>query len=383
MEQRYHDADEEKFVSEKVDFNAYFNEFGKMVLEAFPDLESDFEAAVGASYDDFEAIHQLKEELIPPKEKHEIPDVDEEGFKILCKNPPPEAISRLKSLKLYFQRTPDHQRDVKKKLCYIAEIDLEDTIQEDKEKYEENVDLFPLGFYVFTVRVYLPVLHSKYTQACRAKDLQVGQEFMCLSSNFLDDLRDRIACCNDFQPIDGDISENLSRKTSLRAMDVHQSAMFYIANDFYIDRRLPDNLDYSEAIRKWGDGEGFKFGDVIDMENTRFADLKPFRLGYPYLYLHQGTCEHLIIFTDARLIHPRDPMSSQKYPFLVGFASLNGKFCYSCYVKTARFLVVDSDRLPEDGAFMCTHCLESYNYIEGRKIGNFRVFGYVARAAFL
>ena len=36
------------------------------------------------------------------------------------------------------------------------------------------------------------------------------------------------------------------------------------------------------------------------MEDVVFDDLK-IKLGYPYLYCHQGNCEHLLIFTDLRL----------------------------------------------------------------------------------
>lgn len=35
------------------------------------------------------------------------------------------------------------------------------------------------------------------------------------------------------------------------------------------------------------------------MEDVVFEDLKV-KLGYPYLYCHQGNCEHLLIFTDLR-----------------------------------------------------------------------------------
>jgi len=35
------------------------------------------------------------------------------------------------------------------------------------------------------------------------------------------------------------------------------------------------------------------------MENTTFEQLS-FRIGYPYVYRHHSTCEHLIIFTDVR-----------------------------------------------------------------------------------
>ena len=37
------------------------------------------------------------------------------------------------------------------------------------------------------------------------------------------------------------------------------------------------------------------------METTTFNDLHV-RLGHPYLYLHQGDCEHLIIFSDIRFV---------------------------------------------------------------------------------
>lgn len=30
------------------------------------------------------------------------------------------------------------------------------------------------------------------------------------------------------------------------------------------------------------------------------------RLGYPYVYLHQGSCEHVFFFTDLRLMDAQD-----------------------------------------------------------------------------
>lgn len=37
------------------------------------------------------------------------------------------------------------------------------------------------------------------------------------------------------------------------------------------------------------------------MEDTRFVDLTV-KVGFPYLYCHQGDCEHLVIITDIRLV---------------------------------------------------------------------------------
>lgn len=37
------------------------------------------------------------------------------------------------------------------------------------------------------------------------------------------------------------------------------------------------------------------------MESTTFDQLT-IKLGHPYLYQHQGKCEHIIIFSDIRLV---------------------------------------------------------------------------------
>lgn len=78
--------------------------------------------------------------------------------------------------------------------------------------------------------------------------------------------------------------------------------MFYIDNTFYIDEREITNLDYSEPIRKWGETRGMEFGETLSMERAKICDLEV-RMGYPYLYVHQGCCEHLVIINDAKLVH--------------------------------------------------------------------------------
>lgn len=40
---------------------------------------------------------------------------------------------------------------------------------------------------------------------------------------------------------------------------------------------------------------------TADMATTRFDQLS-LRLGYPYLYLHHGNCEHLLVARDLRSV---------------------------------------------------------------------------------
>ncbi len=50
------------------------------------------------------------------------------------------------------------------------------------------------------------------------------------------------------------------------------------------------------AARRPGEVGPFK---VQNMVGSRFFDLK-LRLGQPYVYVHQGDCEHILVVTDLR-----------------------------------------------------------------------------------
>lgn len=75
--------------------------------------------------------------------------------------------------------------------------------------------------------------------------------------------------------------------------------MFFINDKFFIDSRYPGNIDYSDVIKKWAAGKNLDLNVTLSMETSSF-NMIDLRLGYPYLYMHQGNCEHLIVFTDAR-----------------------------------------------------------------------------------
>lgn len=63
--------------------------------------------------------------------------------------------------------------------------------------------------------------------------------------------------------------------------------------------RDENNHDNSAVIREWAETKSFGQFTVKKMEDTKIESLNV-RFGYPWVYQHQGTCEHLIVFTDAR-----------------------------------------------------------------------------------
>ena len=61
---------------------------------------------------------------------------------------------------------------------------------------------------------------------------------------------------------------------------------------------------FSSEIIKWARQNQHPSYDKFSkakMEETRFLDLK-IQLGVPYMYQHQGNCEHIITFLDIRLV---------------------------------------------------------------------------------
>ncbi|CAH3195011.1 unnamed protein product, partial [Porites evermanni] len=168
------------------------------------------------------------------------------------------------------------------------------------------------------------------------------QEFLVLGSQCLTELRDKIFCTADGMIL-GDHSENPDALSQPTAKENFKSGFFFIEGVFYNDRRDPLSRDYSKVIRDWAKDPqrrkcpGLGLFTSKRMEDMVFEDLK-IRLGYPYLYCHQGNCEHLIIFTDLRLLDVDDERNRNEYPLQVFKHRGKRLRCRVCDVYTARYL---------------------------------------------
>uniref|UniRef100_A0A183CL36 snRNA-activating protein complex subunit 3 n=1 Tax=Globodera pallida TaxID=36090 RepID=A0A183CL36_GLOPA len=91
-------------------------------------------------------------------------------------------------------------------------------------------------------------------------------------------------------------------------MTVHLLKPLNRTPEITIDRTL-------RPIREFLDRKPKQFGPykVEDMANVRVVDLN-LRLGQPYVYQHQGRCEHVLIFSDIRLLLPGDVQNLADYP---------------------------------------------------------------------
>ena len=72
---------------------------------------------------------------------------------------------------------------------------------------------------------------------------------------------------------------------------------------------MSGDVDLSEEPRRWLATKGVETAPPRRMEETSFEQLW-LRLGKQYLFLHQGSCEHAIVFTRCSLLSASAVLSS-------------------------------------------------------------------------
>ncbi|XP_077503950.1 snRNA-activating protein complex subunit 3-like isoform X2 [Amblyomma americanum] len=203
-------------------------------------------------------------------------------------------------------------------------------------------------------------------------------EVAVLGSQTLLELRAKIQCISDDVPI-GDFSENPDKPREPTAGEVYKSGFFFIGDTFYNDMSDPSCRDYSEVIIEWAKKPRRGLGPFKKaiMEDVTFEQLE-IRLGYPYVYVHQGSCEHLLVFSDIRMHHAHDSQHLLDYPFVVkNFPVGKRVLCNLCRKSTAKWVTIGNRRVPDDPFFFCAVCFRKFNYTaDNKKIGSFQAFPY-------
>lgn len=140
--------------------------------------------------------------------------------------------------------------------------------------------------------------------------------------------------------------------------------------------------DSSQTVRKWAKENKIGQFEVADPLQTKLEDIQ-FRLGYPYMYQHLADCQHLITFADARLLNKEDARNSKQYPHYSSVHKFQRSTCLICDLAMANWIVLESDRLPHSKCYLCDKCFKSYNFVDGKKVGNFKAYPYYDRSAIL
>ena len=231
-----------------------------------------------------------------------------------------------------------------------------------------------------------------WPQPKKNEKLKLETEILFRSDQCLTELRDQLKCHRDFaNPMDlsDDPEQQINR---VFRGELFKSAMFLIENTFYNDLRDVNNIDLSDSIIKWASekvtivdqdnrnarvSRGIGPFESAFMEKTNFGELQ-IRLGYPYLYVHQGNCEHLFCISDIRYVQNNRQLRKIKFPFVVAPAcgrKGDSLKCYMCKIGPPHWYTKNNPRLPVDPYFFCENCFKTFNYDKSkRKIGNFRAY---------
>lgn len=229
---------------------------------------------------------------------------------------------------------------------------------------------------ILQVALYKPSkrIGNNITRTLSNDSASLENVYAILGQQKLTELRDRIRCVNDVL-VTGDYSDNPDLNISLCAWDVFKSGTFFIENVFYDDTRQPDNLKYSKEIVEWAAKSGIEY-QCKTMETTKFNELTV-RIGCPYLYLHQGNCEHLLVFSDIRMVHPHDNLNINEYPCVIQRSNKRRTICRVCAYASARWRTVESEHALNSTSFFCDACFRSLHYDkDGKKLGNFKAYKY-------
>ncbi|KAJ2093041.1 hypothetical protein IW138_000755 [Coemansia sp. RSA 986] len=203
------------------------------------------------------------------------------------------------------------------------------------------------------------------------------EEYLVLGSQNLTVLRDSFYCISDFlfSHRDEQIENTKDKKVS--------SSYFFIEKTFYNDMRSPTATDYSRVIMEWANdparqAKNPKLQGLQSrlMDGARFLDLS-IRLKQPYLFVHQGDCEHVMMFTDLRLLGPKDDQFVENYPKQIFRTRHMRHKCRMCSAYPAQYVTKNDFHSGMSPCYFCEKCYTPFHFDDdGKKLLEHDVFPY-------
>ncbi|XP_033120756.1 snRNA-activating protein complex subunit 3-like [Anneissia japonica] len=208
---------------------------------------------------------------------------------------------------------------------------------------------------------------------------KVDREILVLPEQTLSVLLDKLVCVSDLQ-VPNEFSDTPDLPQDTRFKSLFKSSFFFIEDTFYNDRSDPLCTDLSQPIINWAQEHSVPGAESFrsaDMDEITIGSLKV-RLGYPYLYRHQGDCEHIFMFTDIRLLHNNDNQDLDAYPLVVYKHLRYLNTCQICNEHAAKWLTKEDTHISTDPGFFCERCFKMLHYNkDGQKKGSFLAYPYM------
>ncbi|CAH8450624.1 unnamed protein product [Schistosoma turkestanicum] len=258
----------------------------------------------------------------------------------------------------------------------FVDMSYRNSVDESPEATEVTQDTF------VTILVYRPFCLPNIDPCTQSRQLVITQRLVLLSKQNLTVLREAIKCSQDKVWL-GDCSEALDNpELHVSADKIYPSSYFFIEGTFYDDLRNANSKSLGQEVIQWAKSKKELKTHVpftsSSMESATLENLV-ICIGKPYFFVHQGNCEHMIIFSDIRLVDRDSCQTPSSFPMLTGRCSVRVLHCFVCRRLASRWIVTECGTiLPIDPCPICDVCLRLLLYTaDGKKINPcFRVLMY-------
>ena len=106
--------------------------------------------------------------------------------------------------------------------------------------------------------------------------------------------------------------------------------------------------------------------ESMKMNNIKIEDI-PLRIGYPYIFRHIDSCDHVIILNDIRIMDKYDNFLEKDEKAIVTYQKkLKRKKCNACQFFYAKFISINDivKGNVNNALFLCDYCLKKLHEVE-------------------
>ena len=106
--------------------------------------------------------------------------------------------------------------------------------------------------------------------------------------------------------------------------------------------------------------------ESLNMNNVKIEDI-PLRIGYPYIFRHIDSCDHVIILNDIRVMDKYDNFREKDEKAIVTYQKkLKRKKCDACQFYYAKFISINDivKGNVNNALFLCDYCLKKLHETE-------------------
>ena len=181
---------------------------------------------------------------------------------------------------------------------------------------------------------------------------------------------------DDFFFVNGKFTEPLSTKISQLKLEKLTLKEYQNDLNYGKSNQISDNKNTESKFNKYEknlycDNNALIFNkshsyESLNMNNIKIEDI-PLRIGYPYIFRHIDSCDHVIILNDIRVMDKYDNFREKDEKAIVTYQKkLKRKKCDACQFYYAKFISINDivKGNVNNALFLCDYCLKKLHETE-------------------